>query len=227
MDVALLFIFCSHSLYYPPADFLPKRIHEPFSHHISQSHPEWPLCAYRGVVIKAGIVGSRGKPPGAALNEDESLANGENLFIGTGAKAYRANEGWAAEPLISRADAGAEFIQTQLCLNMDLLRNWMQRLVEAQVTWRYSIIVSLTCLPSAETARWVKENMSDSKIPKGIIERLEQAADPEQEGIAICAEKMQQIAEIPGISGVNLVTMGNPEHLAAAIDLSKLREQAC
>ena len=103
----------------------------------------------------------------------------------------------------------------------------MQRLVEAQVTWRYSIIVSLTCLPSAETARWVKENMSDSKIPKGIIERLEQAADPEREGIAICAEKMQQIAEIPGISGVNLVTMGNPEHLAAAIDLSKLREQAC
>ena len=159
----------------------------------------------------------------AALNEEEALPNGENLFIGTGAEAYRASEGWAAEPLIARADAGAEFVQTQLCLNIDLLENWMHRMVEAKMTWRYSIVVSVSCLPSAETARWVNENMLDSKIPNGIIERLVQATDPEQEGIAICAEKMQQIAEIPGISGINLLSMGNPEHLAAAIDLSGLR----
>ena len=160
----------------------------------------------------------------AALNEDEGLAKGEKLFIGTGAKAYRAHKGWVADTLVSRADAGAEFIQTQLCLNIDLLKNWMQCMVEAKLTWRFSIIVSMTCLPSAKSARWVKDNMTDSKIPKGLIERLEQSADPEQEGINICAEKMQQVAEIPGISGINLLSMGEPEHLGAAIDLSGLRQ---
>jgi methylenetetrahydrofolate reductase (NADPH) len=169
------------------------------------------------------VLGSELISMAAALNEDEALPNGENLFIGTGAKACRASEGWAAEPLIARADAGAEFIQTQVCLNIDLLENWMHRMVEAKMTWRFSIVVSVSCLPSAETARWVKENMLDSIIPNGIIERLEQATDPEQEGIAICAEKMQQTAEIPGISGINLISMGNPQHLAAAIDLSGLR----
>ncbi len=85
------------------------------------------------------------------------------------------------------------------------------------------MIVSLTPLPSAETARWVKDNMLDSKIPDTIIERLEQADDPLAEGIGICAETMRAMAGIPGISGVNLMTTGEPEHIAAAIEASGLR----
>ena len=161
----------------------------------------------------------------SALNEDKSLGPGEDFFIGTGAKVYRTKFGWRAEWLRERASAGAQFLQTQLCFNMDLLKQYMERLVEAKMTWSYSVIVSLTPLPSAETARWVKENLSDSKIPDEIIQRLEQAKDPQREGIAICAEKMQQIAEIPGISGVNLMTTGNPELIPEAIKASGLRKQ--
>jgi len=160
----------------------------------------------------------------AALNEDEALGPGPGLLIGTGAKAYRARAGWSAESLVARAAAGAQFLQTQLCFNLGLLRQWMKRLVEAQLTWSYSIIVSVTVLPSADTARWVKQNMPDSKIPDSLIRRLDGAADPEAEGIAICAETIQQIAEVPGISGVNLMTTGSPEQLAAAIDASGLRK---
>jgi len=157
------------------------------------------------------------------LNEDKTLGPGEPFFIGTGAKAYRARKHWAGESLLEKAEAGAQFMQTQLCFNLDLLRHWMERLVAAQVTWRYSVIVSVTPLPSAETARWVKENLLDSKIPDEVIRRLEQAADPEAEGVAICAETMQQIKEVPGISGVNILSTGSPDLAAAAIDASGLR----
>lgn len=159
----------------------------------------------------------------AGLNEDESLSAGQDLLIGTGVKAYRARPGWAAESLVARAEAGARFVQTQLCFNVDLLRHWMQRLVEAQVTWRYSVIVSLTVLPSVKTAAWVKEQMPDSKIPDAVIERLEGADDPRAEGVRQCVETLQAIAEVPGVSGVHLMTMGNPEDLAEAIDASGLR----
>lgn len=159
----------------------------------------------------------------AALNEDEALAETPGLLLGTGAKVYRARRGWAAESLLARAEAGAEFAQTQLCFNVSLLRQWMQRLVEAKLTWRYSVIVSVTVLPSVATARWVKENLPDSKVPEPLIRRLEQATDPEREGIAICAETMREIAEVPGVSGINLMTTGSPEQLAAAIDDSGLR----
>jgi len=159
----------------------------------------------------------------AAMNDDESLGPGSGFLIGTGARAYRAKRGWAAEALTARAEAGAQFLQTQICLNTEVLDRWMNRLVEAQITWRYSVVVTVAVLPSAQTARWVKDNMTDSKIPVAVIERLEKAADPEREGIAICAETMRRIAVIPGISGINLISTGSPEHMAAAIEASGLR----
>jgi methylenetetrahydrofolate reductase (NADPH) len=84
-------------------------------------------------------------------------------------------------------------------------------------------MVSLSPLPSATAARWVKENMSDSRIPDAVIQRLEDAKKPQQEGIAICAELMQEMAGIPGVSGVNLMTTGDPEAIPAAILASGLR----
>jgi len=85
-------------------------------------------------------------------------------------------------------------------------------------------MVSLSPLPSATTARWVRKHLSDSRIPAEVIRRLEGAADPEQEGIRICAEMMQQIAEIPGFSGVNLMTTGDPAALRETIRASGLKD---
>jgi 5,10-methylenetetrahydrofolate reductase len=85
------------------------------------------------------------------------------------------------------------------------------------------VIVSLTPLPSIETMHWLKKFLPDSRIPESIVKRMEDAADPELEGIDICAELMQEITLIPGVSGVNLMTMGNPEAITASIHASGLR----
>jgi methylenetetrahydrofolate reductase (NADPH) len=98
----------------------------------------------------------------------------------------------------------------------------MAALVAARVTWKYSVVVTVAALPSADTARWLKQTMSDVRIPKELVDRLEQASNPEQEGIAICAGQMQEIAEIPGVSGVNIMTMGEPASIKAAIKQSGL-----
>jgi hypothetical protein len=52
---------------------------------------------------------------------------------------------------------------------------------------------------------------------------MDQARDPEQEGVNICAELLQQVAEIPGVDGANLLTPGELETLPAAIRASGLR----
>lgn len=144
------------------------------------------------------------------------------LFIGCGAKARRVKPNWSADALSARGEAGAEFIQTQLCFNVDLLSAWLEALVEARLTWRFSVVVSLAVFPSAETARWVKKRMTDSKIPDAVIERLENAEDPQAEGIALCAETMRTLAALPGVSGIHLMSMGEPGDMAAAIDASGL-----
>lgn len=156
------------------------------------------------------------------IRRDTDIGPKRHFFIGTGARVFSPKNNWEAESLKSRSAAGAQFMQTQLCFNMDTLRAYMHMLVEKKLTWDYSVVVTLTALPSAKTARWVKSNMTDSLIPKSIIERLDQAADPELEGINICAELMQEISEIPGVSGINLMTMGDPETITAAIEASGL-----
>ncbi len=157
------------------------------------------------------------------LNEDPSLGPGEDFFIGTGARLFRAGSDWKAESLKARAGAGARFLQTQLCFNTDIIRSYIDALVQLKLTWKYAIIISLTVLPSAKTAIWLKKNMRETKIPIRLIERLQDAPDAELEGIKICAEMMQEISEIPGVSGINLMTMGNPETIPAAIKASGLR----
>ena len=158
-----------------------------------------------------------------ALNNDTSLGPNENLFIGTGAKVFRAGTEWPAESLIQRSDAGARFLQSQFCFNTDIIREYMDALVRLKLTWKYAVIISLTVLPSAKTAIWLKKKMRQAKIPIRLVERLQGAADAELEGIKICSELMQEISEIPGVSGINLMTTGNPESIPAAIKASGLR----
>jgi len=97
--------------------------------------------------------------------------------------------------------------------------------VEKQITWNYSVIVSLTPLPSAEVATWIRENLAESLVPLPIVKRLKQAEDPKAEGVEICAELMREFAGIPGVSGINLMTTGDPDSIHAALQSSGLAER--
>ena len=159
----------------------------------------------------------------AGLGNLDPPAPNKDFFIGIGARVLRPASGWAAQSLEERSSAGAKFLQTQLCLNLDILREYIQCLIAKQLTWKYSVIVSLAPLPSADKARWLKNNLSGSRIPSAVIHRLEKAKDPEREGIEICAELMTEIVQIPGVTGINLMTMGNPKSIRDAIKISGLR----
>lgn len=147
------------------------------------------------------------------------------FFIGTGARMFRPGPRWRADSLTARSEAGACFVQTQLCFNMKIIRQYMQRFVAAGLDRKFSVMVSLSPLPSATTANWVRKNMSDSRIPAALIKRLENANDPAREGIEICAELMREISTVSGVSGVNLMTTGDPGAIPAAIRASGLRSE--
>ena len=167
----------------------------------------------------------------ALIRDVEALPGGQlpdtpRFYIGAMATAFEPAEDWLPEKLLSKADAGAQFIQLQLCLDADVLRAYMRRLVAARLTWRCQVLVGLAALPSAEAARELRNNLPDSIIPASVVRRLEQARNPENEGIRICAELIQEVAEIPGVAGANLMTPGAPEAISAAIRASGIREDA-
>lgn len=158
-----------------------------------------------------------------ALADDPSVPAVPDFCIGTPAMVFNPKAQWQPSSLLAKVEAGARFIQTQLCFDTAALRRYMTHLVEAQLTWRCAIIVSVATLPSAVSARWLRKNLRGSMVPMKVVRRLEQARDPEREGVAICAELLQELVEIPGVTGANLLTPGDPETVTAAIRASGLR----
>lgn len=147
-----------------------------------------------------------------------------DVLVGATAIIFDPEEDWTPDNLIEKCDAGANFIQLQLCFDMDVLRNYMARIVASKLTHKLNFIVALSPLPSADVAHWMRNNVKGALVPESIIKRMEQASDPEREGIEICAQLLQELTTVPGVSGANLLTLGRLETIPAAIDASGVRQ---
>jgi methylenetetrahydrofolate reductase (NADPH) len=151
------------------------------------------------------------------LGEDESVPGAAEFLIGTPATVFAPKKGWQPKSLLARVEAGAGFVQTQICFNMKALHRYLAHLVAARLTWRCAVIASLAVLPDAEAARRLKQGLQGTVLADTVVQRLATARDPEREGIALAVEKIQALREIPGISGVSLMTPGRPELVAETI----------
>ncbi len=154
---------------------------------------------------------------------DEQTETASDLYIGTVATAFHPAGHWQPEKLTSKADAGAQFIQLQVCHDLELLRAYVKRIVEAKLTWRFQLLASLAVFPSADAARQFRKERTDSIIPPEIVARIEKADEESAEGIAVVAEQIREIGDIPGLSGVTLTTSGDPASIPEAINASGLR----
>lgn len=122
---------------------------------------------------------------------------------------------------MKKAEAGAQFVQTKMCLDMAMLRRYMARLVAAKITHRCQIVVSVPVLPSANAALWLNDKLRSEAVPLSIVKRLEAAKSPQQLGIEISAEFLRELRQIPGVGGANLVTQGDIETIPAVINAAE------
>lgn len=160
------------------------------------------------------------------LGEDESVSAVAEFLVGTPATVFAPKKSWQPKSLLARVEAGAGFIQTQICFNTKSLRRYMAHLVDARLTWRCAVIASLAVLPDAASARLLKRAVHGTVMAEKLVQRLAAAKDPEREGIAIAVERIAKVREIPGISGVNLMTPGRPELIAETIRAAGLADAA-
>ena len=149
-----------------------------------------------------------------------SSIEGTDFLVGSIATAFKPDREWRPEKLNEKADAGVRFIQTQPCFDIDLLRHYVARLVSEKMIQRVNVIVGVAPIPSVEVAQWLGKNLRGAVVPAKVVQRLRQSGDPREEGIRICAELLQEVAEIPGTSGANVACLGDPESVAEAISTS-------
>jgi methylenetetrahydrofolate reductase (NADH) len=114
---------------------------------------------------------------------------------------------FAARPvrLAKKIAAGARFVQTQYCFDVPWFERYMRAVRDEGLHERCHILVGVGPLVSARSAQWLRRRVPGVHIPDALIARLEQASDPQREGVRICVEIIQQLRDIPGVAGVHIM----------------------
>lgn len=140
------------------------------------------------------------------------------FFNGAADVPVKPSKGWTPKELLGKADAGAHFIQTQLCYDIDIAKAYLAGLNDHGLTERVYILLGTGPIASAKSARWMNDNLFGVVVPDGVIDRLEHAQDAKLEGLKICVEFVSQLRDIPGIAGIHLMAPGNVGSLPALMD---------
>ncbi len=147
----------------------------------------------------------------AAMRDRSELMSGRPLtvppkvFIGAAANPFAPPLDYRPLRLQKKIEAGAQFVQTQYCFDLDRLTRYMRQARDLGLDERCFILVGVGPLASARTAAWLRDNVPGVHIPDAIIKRLLEANDQKEEGIRICVEMIQAIREIEGVHGVHVM----------------------
>jgi methylenetetrahydrofolate reductase (NADPH) len=156
------------------------------------------------------------------LPSGTAVAGPVSLFLGAADVPVDPPADWQPKSLIAKVAAGADFIQTQFCMDAGVVRRYAARLIDLGLAPRLKILIGVAPIPSARSARWMRDQLFGTLIPEATIARLERAADPKAEGARTCIELLQELAAIPGIAGAHVMAPQNPSAIPEVIRASGL-----
>lgn len=165
-----------------------------------------------------------------ALRDEHRFLSGRKItyaprvLLGAAENPFAPPIEWRAQRLAKKVAAGAQFIQTQYCYDVPLLRLFMRQVEDLGLLDQIFILVGVGPLRSAKTADWMRTHVPGLHIPDEIITRLAGASEPAREGRKLCIELIQEIRTIRGVSGIHLMAYRQEESVAEIIDRSGVLE---
>jgi methylenetetrahydrofolate reductase (NADPH) len=160
------------------------------------------------------------------LPTGRKIAGQAAFFLGAADLPLDPPPGWQPSKLAAKAAAGAQFAQTQFCMDAGIARRYAQRLAEHALTRDLFLLIGIAPLRSARSARWMQQHLFGTIIADAYVARMEQATDPIAEGQRICLELIAELAQTPGIAGVHLMAPANEAALPGVIVEARRRLSA-
>lgn len=153
-----------------------------------------------------------------------ALTSRPNYFIGAAENPFAPPYDFRPTRLAKKADAGAEFVQTQLCFNVPRLREFMARVVDAGLLERVFLIVSVYIARSARALRHMRDIVPGIDVPDAVMARIEGAPASRQaeEGATLALETVAALRETRGVSGVHLISIKGQEAIVRLIETAGL-----
>jgi methylenetetrahydrofolate reductase (NADPH) len=170
------------------------------------------------------------------MRDEAKLISGKELnpaprfFIGAVENPFAPPVEYRAARAAKKIAAGAQFIQTQYVFDVDVFRRWVADLGELGVLDRCFILAGVGVIRSARMLDFLSSGkVPGVQIPEPVVRRLRGVPpdDVGAEGARLAAEVIGAVRDLPGVSGVHLLTAGyekqTPQLLRmAGIDRSAL-----
>ena len=142
------------------------------------------------------------------------LADGATqLFAGCAADPQSRSWSGLQRRLQRKHDAGARFVQTQMVMDAAALERFQRELAGPL---QLPVLAGVFLLKSAKNARFINRVVPGACIPDDLIARLEAAADPAMEGVAIAAEQVKRYLGI--VQGVHLMAIKAEQRIPLILD---------
>lgn len=116
-----------------------------------------------------------------------------------------------------KLEAGAQFFQSQLITDFDRLEKFMDQIVAGTGK---PVLAGIFLLKSAKNAQFINRCVPGVNIPQHIIDRLEKAVDPLQEGMAIAAEQVQLARQL--CQGVHMMAVKREDLISQILDMAEI-----
>ena len=148
----------------------------------------------------------RGLREGRFLSGDPLRAGPPDLLVG--GVENPADGERSISRLAAKITAGVEFVQTQITFDAAAFAAWMDLIRAAGLHERVRILAGVTPVRRPAIARYLHDHVPGVTVPEPVLRRLEIAADPEAEGVAVAVEVLRAVRAIPGVAGAHLMTFG-------------------
>ena len=150
---------------------------------------------------------------------EKPLFNG-SLDLLVGAAVDPQSRSWSSlqKRFERKVKAGARFFQSQLVTDFELLDKFMNTIAAG---YNIPIIAGVFLLKSAKNANFINRVVPGVNIPEGIIERLEGAKDPLEEGVKIAAEQVKAVRDI--CRGVHIMAVRREDLVSPILDMAGIK----
>lgn len=140
---------------------------------------------------------------------------GTELFAGAAADPQATSWSGLVSRVRRKQAAGARFLQTQMVMDEQALRRFVQEITQPL---GLPVLAGVFLLKSAKNAAFINRMVPGVTIPQAIMDRLAAAADPAAEGIAIAAEQVATYRSIA--QGVHLMAVKAEERIPEILRLA-------
>ncbi|MEH2296630.1 methylenetetrahydrofolate reductase [Nostoc sp.] len=152
---------------------------------------------------------------GVDCNEKPLTDGALDLFVGAAVDPQCKSWSGLQSRFERKIEAGAQFFQSQLITDFDLLEKFMNLIAAG---YKKPILAGIFLLKSAKNAQFINRCVPGVNIPQHIIDRLAKAKDPFEEGIKIAAEQVQIARQL--CQGVHMMAVKREDAIAPILDLA-------